>query len=99
MTAGLPLHGLAPVGEEVPLPRDQRVEVRAGHAQIPRAGDEPAVRAGHAEHRTVSLDRDAGPPGVGEPAHLLVVGAQQGLVVDHGGDSITGAYASRLRNR
>lgn len=87
MTAGLPLHDLGPGGEEIPLPCDQRVEVRAGHAQIPRSGDEPAERAGHADHRTVSLDRDAGTSGVGEPAQLLVVGTQQDLVVDHAGDS------------
>lgn len=86
VATGLPFDGLAPCREEVPLPRDKRIEFGPADAEISRPGDEASGLANDPEQRAVLPDRDAGPFGVCHPAHLLVVSAQQNLVIDHTDD-------------
>jgi hypothetical protein len=84
MTADLPLHRLAALGEEVSLPGDQRVEPVTAKRQVGRGADEAPVLAHDPDDRAVALGMDPGRkvPGL-RRADLLVVSGQQGSDVSH----------------
>jgi hypothetical protein len=53
VAAGLPFHGFIPGGEEIPLPGDQRVQLRTVDAEIRWRADETAMAAENPDDRPV----------------------------------------------
>ena len=74
----LPLDGLAAVGEDLHLPRDQLIELAPGEPVELAVLDHPATSpADDAEQRTVALEpHTIGQPVVHVGAQLRVVGPQ-----------------------
>ena len=99
----LPLERLAALGEDLDLPRDQRVELLAVEAgQVAILDESSIAESGGSKERAVSLDLD----GIGEPvvhvrAQLRVVGSQQrsGVVVVRHAPACSRRSNSSMRRR